>query len=87
MHPDNADAAGHDGRPVMERFGRDARLDVRMLKDGQAITDGQRKALVKELQAYRDAHLVEGKPISLAKIVDRGVGISLSVLSEWVCRC
>lgn len=82
MHPDNADAAGHDGQAVMERFGRDARLEARMLKDGQTITDAQRTALRRDLKAYRDAHLVGGKPTSWAKVASC-VGVSASVLSEW----
>ena len=85
MHPDDAAAAGQQSQASMERFGRDARLDARMLKDGQAITEGQQKTLVRELQAYRDAHLIDGKPMSWAKVGEK-VGFSGSSLSELV-RC
>lgn len=80
MHPDSLDAAGQSS--AMERFGRDARLDARMLKEGQSISGAQRKALVKDLLAYRESRLIDGKPLSWAKIGER-VGVTASVMSEW----
>lgn len=83
MHPDNAETGGQEGRPAMEVFRRDARIETEMLRDGQPITKAERAALVKDLAAYRDAHLIDKRPISIAKLAEH-VGVSASVLSEWI---
>lgn len=83
MRPDDPDDRGQDAPTAMDVFRKDARVEARMLRDGQAITKKLRDALVSDLQAYRDAHLVGGKPMSLAKLSDL-IGVSSSVLSEWL---
>lgn len=84
--PDDANSEGRDGHPAIERLGMDAKESeaARMLRDGEPITKSQRAALVRDLAAYRDANVVDKKPLSwteLAKLV--GVGSS-SMLTEWV---
>lgn len=85
MNPDDREAGGSEDRPAIEKLGMDARTSeaTRMLRDGEQITKAQRTALVKDLAAYRDAHLVDKKPASLAKLSEL-IGVSASVLSEWV---
>jgi hypothetical protein len=81
MTPDEPLAA-RPGGMAMRQFGMEARVEARMLKEGEPVISGQRSALVRDLRAYRDANLIDGKPISLAKLAGY-IGVSQSVLTEW----
>jgi hypothetical protein len=82
MHPNEPVEGGQEGRSAMQAFGKDARVEARMLKEGETITAAQRTALRRDLKAYRDDHLIGGKPTSWAKIASC-VGVAASTLSEW----
>lgn len=68
---------------TLDRLGRDARVDARMLPDDTKINDAQRAAVIAELKNYRDTHLVEGRPVSWAKLASH-IGVAPSVLSQTV---
>lgn len=81
MIPDEPRAC-RPGGEAMTKFGMEARVEARMLKEGESVTAAQRAALVRDLRAYRDANLIDGKPVSMAKLAGY-IGVSQSVLTEW----
>lgn len=82
MNP-NPPTPPSEGGDAMDRLRMDARVDARMLKKDQPITDAQRAALIEEVKNYRAAHPRGGKPMSWDKLA-RHVGVSGSQLSRVV---
>ena len=80
MNPDDPPNGSAD---AMDQFRKDARIEARMLKADQSITESQRLALIDDLKQYRQIHAKGGRPTSW-KSLARHVGVSESVLSETV---
>lgn len=72
-----------ESRAAMEQFGKDARVEARMLDPDKDITDSQRAAVIREISAYRDRTLIEGRPVPWSKLAN-WIGVSPSVLTEVV---
>jgi len=67
----------------MDEFGKDARLETRMLADRTPATEKQRELLIEDLVAYRERTRDGKRPIAWAKLAKR-IGISETTLSEMV---
>ncbi|HWL94041.1 MAG TPA: hypothetical protein VNT79_10945, partial [Phycisphaerae bacterium] len=80
MHPENPRS---EARTAIDKFSMDARQGAGMLDPNKPVTEDQQRTLIRDLTEYRERHLIDGKPVSWAKLAEC-IGASSSVLSEWV---
>jgi len=70
-------------REALEQFGKDARLETRMLTTDAPATDKERQILIRDLTAYRERTLIDRRPVAWATLA-KWIGVSPSVLTETV---
>lgn len=71
-----------EGGTAFDQFGREARMEARMLDPDKDVTPEQRQTLIRELQSYRESHTTHhGRPLPWAELGSK-IGVSGSSLLE-----
>jgi hypothetical protein len=83
MTSDERPEGCQDGGSLMAQFGTEARFDARMLDANKQITDAQRSAVIRELEAYRSRNPIDGQPMSIDKL-RKLIGVAKNTLDQVI---